>query len=681
MEKISCPNLDEINRISKNINNIIDDHVVLFSIPYTSEYLSSILNINIDKRYEDSILNHAIQQRLVFDFRSGWKLVEDKILKLLEDEEYFDYGSSLTIFVIIVNTLIVRSVNMLYDFSVIEKIVTACSKRYKQELILLKAENVDYQYEVFPDIAKRVFELIINLFKSDNIADDAKSILDKLYKLYECGVCFGTQPIVSLYYTVIVVKAYGYIKSGKNSLENKTENTKVNIEMATNLVRCLSKEWLHYLFTGSKEKKYEINLPYISNTTYENFVLDKVKLKQINLDGFIKLFESLASEHESIDVDEESVTEMLVELSKIKLFRDAMNMEIDEYAGTEHNDKILLPMSMDSTQVDEVLVSMINLLNKKNKLLEETNTALERANQKLKYANDSKGDLINEFNHKYKNMQYDDLKVLTNTLLTHPLKEVREQGRKAAIELFIKRTLRMDVILLMLKYEAVENSDNNEFINKFKRGIKNESTDNNLSIENIFYNCFNLVFMRFLYNGKKYYDMKNPVPCEEYYVYEAVLRHVGVSTGKSMEDFMLDFDNLVLGKNENIIEFLRKYNIEITTDFDWGNIFFDEDDYAEVLLNDMIIELITNVFKYADFNCKISFSMKKRVDKQTEKIYYCISTVNACRGLKNSSGNGIKSIKSVLDLLRKKDDVGVRIGIIPGDRWMSSFCIGENIFV
>lgn len=660
--------------------------------------------IEIDSYKEREIKKHAKQiQRIsaqrVKKFHDNLQVKEilNRFSVILNEVKNKEFDVRLGIFIIMCNYLyILKAQEKVNEFKniIYEKLILVY---FKKEL----------------HITECIFNYLWILYTSQLNRSNVpfKEEEKHIKNLYECYRSEKTQ-VIGLYLLAYEFKAYSN-DIGEDIYNNRFKNMceyKDSLDKIIKIVRGLDGDFLEFFFSEGHRYQMEVKnhnfkvdqrppLPYVFFTSAADKLVELLPNNYIsNLDNTRAfLVEQIIDKREILS--DENIDGLLYLVRNMRLFlkkKESVDCVV-KYKADSFREKVQSPLVIYRTYASFLIFQILNRvieeyqevislneeLKRQSDDLEKTNIKLERVNQELKYANKSKGDLINEFNHKYKNMQYDNLKELTNTLLTHPLKEVREQGRKAAIELFIKRTLRMDVILLMLKYEAVENSDNNEFLNKFKRGIKEESTDNNLSIENIFYNCFNLVFMRFLYNGKKYYDMKNPVPREEYCVYKDLSRHIEVSTGKSMEDFMLDFDNLVLDKNENIIEFLRKYNIVITTDLDWGNIFFDEGDYAEVLLNDMIIELITNIFKYADFNCEIIFSMDKRVNEKTEKMCYCIRTVNACRVLKKSKGKGIESIQSVLDLLKKEeDDVGDRIGRMEDDnRWMSFFYIDENIFV
>ena len=107
-----------------------------------------------------------------------------------------------------------------------------------------------------------------------------------------------------------------------------------------------------------------------------------------------------------------------------------------------------------------------------------------------------------------------------------------------------------------------------------------------------------------------------------------------------------DFESRILfNDNANVIEWTNDniFNIEVNISDSWNNLFFYNDSYSTILMNDLLVDIITNIFKYSDKHkvCRFDFNETSTVLSLTVKNY--ISNVRNVP----SSGEGIKNQKLI----------------------------------
>ncbi len=207
---------------------------------------------------------------------------------------------------------------------------------------------------------------------------------------------------------------------------------------------------------------------------------------------------------------------------------------------------------------------------------------LARAKKDREKAIHEKKKVIQQFSHTYMNMRATSLYNIATELLKNEDKVYRNYGRKLLYEYSVKKNLTKDVEMLKLRFE----DNQQELYKRIADSILLKEDSAGVRIEKL--------------------------------VDDAVIRcmvtlvHDGSTSAKKLRAQFENFDwielrnnfenEVLLADNSNVMEWFRynMFDLECSISDQWRNVLFEEDSYAALLFIDIISELLTNIFKYAD---------------------------------------------------------------------------------
>lgn len=204
--------------------------------------------------------------------------------------------------------------------------------------------------------------------------------------------------------------------------------------------------------------------------------------------------------------------------------------------------------------------------------------------------------VIQQFSHTYMNMRATSLYNIATELLKNEDKVYRNYGRKLLYEYSVKKNLTKDVEMLKLRFE----DNQQELYKRIADSILLKEDSAGVRIEKL--------------------------------VDDAVIRcmvtlvHDGSTSAKKLRAQFENFDwielrnnfenEVLLADNSNVMEWFRynMFDLECSISDQWRNVLFEEDSYAALLFIDIISELLTNIFKYADKSKAVTLEFRDEED-------------------------------------------------------------------
>ena len=257
---------------------------------------------------------------------------------------------------------------------------------------------------------------------------------------------------------------------------------------------------------------------------------------------------------------------------------------------------------------------------------------LENAKESELKAKEDKHMVIRQFSHTYMNMRATSLYNIAMELLKNPDKKYRNYGRKILYEYSVKQNLTKDVEMLKLRFE-----DNDaELFNLIKNSIvfdEDEGVHINHLVDEAIVRCMITLVHDASPDARKLREKFNDVDW--------------ISIRNSFENEILLSENCQILKWFNMNMFTL--NVQIAEN--WKSIVFERDSYAALLLTNILSEILTNIFRYADTDRDVDISFGRK----NEGIY-TISARNYKRSSKSyvsDSGYGLQAEAKIFETLNK----------------------------
>ncbi len=206
--------------------------------------------------------------------------------------------------------------------------------------------------------------------------------------------------------------------------------------------------------------------------------------------------------------------------------------------------------------------------------------------------------VIQQFSHTYMNMRATSLYNIATELLKNEDRVYRNYGRKLLYEYSVKKNLTKDVEMLKLRFEDNEQ----ELYKRIADSIllKEQSDGDGVHIEKLADDAI--------------------IRCM------VTLVHDGGNSAKKLRAKFENFDwieirnnfenEVLLAENKNVREWFRHnmFDLECSVSDKWRSVLFEEDSYAALLFIDIISELLTNIFKYADKSRAVTLEFRDEED-------------------------------------------------------------------
>ena len=256
---------------------------------------------------------------------------------------------------------------------------------------------------------------------------------------------------------------------------------------------------------------------------------------------------------------------------------------------------------------------------------------VEQQKNKLSEMENQRRDVIRDFSHTYENMQANGLKEIANILMESTDTQFKRCGRVLLAEYGIKDSLKTEINLLRLNFEDRKS----DILNFMKNGVTRFKDENTINVGDIFEEALKICLLRIIYSGN---------PRGEDIKAKAMYNKIKFKVGK-MKIFVEVFEDEVILKGTKPTDFLGKFNIYFNffMDNEWEALFFKRNGYAEVLLRSIFAELSTNIFKYADLESDIKFTLQMKDEK-----FQIIQSNNINEIVESDSGVGLSSKGEIL---------------------------------
>lgn len=279
------------------------------------------------------------------------------------------------------------------------------------------------------------------------------------------------------------------------------------------------------------------------------------------------------------------------------------------------------------------------LENIKNKELERM--TLEQKNQELEQARKDKNEVINDFSHTYKNMRATSLLEVANALFATGDEELMKHGRTVLLEYSTKQALTKNVEMLQLRFE--------DKIEKLRKKIRasiysTRSQCEPSTIHQLLSNAFKRCLITLFHDKKDGKSMRNGF-------------RENANFSKMLGPLCKQFEEQILFKQDgDVFNWFVNNMVFVQSDISntWETILFEEDNYAAIMITDLLAELTTNMFKYADKSKSIYYQFTEEEDRLIVKIIN--STILE---IENSSdnGKGLFSKSETFRLLNKAGNI------------------------
>ena len=295
--------------------------------------------------------------------------------------------------------------------------------------------------------------------------------------------------------------------------------------------------------------------------------------------------------------------------------------------------------------------------------LRKMNLKLEENNRELRQAQNDRAEIIQDFSHTYKNMRATQLYNVAKALLKMEDKELKKYGRTILLEYGIKQELTKAVEMLLLKFD----DKSEELLKRIRKSIPSENSGYN--IKNILDESIKRCLITLLHdgsdNGKRF-------------------RKAFVQSEKDFDLISLrnDFENDILfQENKNVISWFSENIFPVETEFseEWLNLSFEKENYAAIILIDILSELTANIFKYSDKTkpCRFIFNSNAKM--------LCITAENSVDPIMSNlhgTQKGLFSMEKTIDMLNHA--IGLRDKFVKISKKNENFSVivslGREIF-
>lgn len=259
---------------------------------------------------------------------------------------------------------------------------------------------------------------------------------------------------------------------------------------------------------------------------------------------------------------------------------------------------------------------------------------LEEAKERELKAKEDRHTIVRQFSHTYMNMRATSLYNIAMELLKNPDKQYRNYGRKLLYEYSVKQNLTKDIEMLKLRFE-----DNEEELYRIISASILSINDSGVGIDEL----LNEAIVRCM----------------------VTLVHDGSTSAKKLRERFVGFDlisirnafenEILLSDDVNVQEWFcnNLFSINVKIDESWKKVVFERDSYAALLFINILSELLTNIFRYADFSKEVIFEFRQ--DNDSIMIVSSKNYVLDNNKFSEGSGFGLKAEADIFNALNKHD--------------------------
>lgn len=276
-------------------------------------------------------------------------------------------------------------------------------------------------------------------------------------------------------------------------------------------------------------------------------------------------------------------------------------------------------------------------------------------------AKEDRHTIVRQFSHTYMNMRATSLYNIAMELLKSPDKQYRNYGRKLLYEYSVKQNLTKDIEMLKLRFE-----DNEEELYRIISDSILSIDDTGVGIDELLDEAI--------------------VRCM------VTLVHDGSTSAKKLRERFVGFDlisirnafenDIILSEDRNVKEWFcnNLFPINVKIDDCWKKVIFEKDSYAALLFINILSELLTNIFRYADFTKEVKIDFRQ--DNDSVMIVSSKNAVLDDHKFSEESGFGLKAEADIFNELNKHDCEDINPIIIKNEegKFEVEFQVSKKLF-
>jgi len=211
---------------------------------------------------------------------------------------------------------------------------------------------------------------------------------------------------------------------------------------------------------------------------------------------------------------------------------------------------------------------------------------------KMEQAKNDRAKVVQEFSHTYKNMRATQLGNVAKALLAMDDSTLKKYGRQVLLEYGIKQNITKAAEMLQLRFE-----DKGEEILRRVRDAMS-SKDNNCHIENLLSEAFRRCLITLLHDGSDTGKRFRKAFLES----ESDFDLISIRNEFEEQTLFEEYGNTFAWFSEKI------FSVSLQIADEWKSLYFLPENYAAIVLIDILAELTANMFKYGDKTKPCSFS-------------------------------------------------------------------------
>lgn len=243
---------------------------------------------------------------------------------------------------------------------------------------------------------------------------------------------------------------------------------------------------------------------------------------------------------------------------------------------------------------------------------------------------DTKNSIVSDFAHSYGNYEIDTVYNIAKALNENPSKEVLDKCRKKLLlEYYNRQLLTKEIKMLRLEHK--------DSFEELEKTIRNSILlgDQGITISEIINEALKRIILRILLSGRDYRieDITNK--------YKAI----GVDTSRLLPKY----ENDIIKEDNNCINWannvLNKISVNISDE--WKMFSFKRNSEGNVFLISLLMELLLNMYTYADFNNDMKLNLF--TETYLGEKYYVIRTENVIdKSIPSNGQEGLSSRNRIL---------------------------------
>lgn len=237
-------------------------------------------------------------------------------------------------------------------------------------------------------------------------------------------------------------------------------------------------------------------------------------------------------------------------------------------------------------------------------------------------------DLISDFTHRYKNLRATRLGEIAESLLKMESEQEQLWGRELLLEQARKETLNKEAAMLNMRYKG----DVEKLVNSLKKSLAEDGEGISEVLQTAALNCFIEFF----------YDETGDDA-------EIMREQVG-HLWKNLDEKRISFERQVIFDKKNCIDWLKENGFLLQIDIDerWREISLSRNDYAEIFLRVIFLEIFKNFLKHGEM--EKSIELKLYSYEESLKIFMR-NFITETKDLLTKTQYGLKSMDETLKTL------------------------------